>query len=71
MPRILILSALITLLAAACATSQPEMEPPAEEIPVAEPIPAPPEPPVPEPGTACLLGLAAVVWTWRRMRRGR
>jgi hypothetical protein len=44
MPRILILSALITLLAAACATSQPQTEPPAEEIPVAQPAPAPPEP---------------------------
>ena len=37
MPRILILSALIALLAAACATSQPATEPPAEEIPVAQP----------------------------------
>jgi len=45
MPRILILSALIALLAAACATSQPETKPPAEEIPVAQPTPAPPEPP--------------------------
>jgi len=61
MPRILILSALIAFLASACATSQPVTEPPAEEIPVAQPStvqaepspvpvePAPPAAPAPEP----------------------